>query len=479
MHSQKATVAQAGSVIQENIKRMSIIDQSIFRAYDIRGIVGETLTPEIVYSIGLAIGSEAYAQNQTAITVGRDGRLSGEELVEPLIEALVATGLRVIDIGQVPTPVLYFSTYFLSTGSGVMLTGSHNPANYNGLKIMLNKATLMSESILGLYQRIQNSDFHFGSGTIEHASIVEDYVARVVGDINLKRPLKIVVDAGNGAASHIAPRVFETLGCEVVPLFCEVDGHFPNHDPDPSELKNLQTLIQTVIDQKADLGVAFDGDGDRLGLVTNSGTVIWPDRQLMCFSQAILAEHPNGEIVFDIKCSRNLEKIIRENGGIPHLSKTGHSLIKSKMLEENALLAGEMSGHIFFNDKWYGFDDGIYAGARLLEILSRQPDSCEDFFSKFPDSVNTPELKLSVSETEKFSFIQRLIANAKFLGGHINLLDGIRVEFQNGWGLIRPSNTSPYLVLRFEADTEANLLQIQGLFREELLAIDASLLLPF
>jgi phosphomannomutase / phosphoglucomutase len=458
---------------------MPILDQSIFRAYDIRGVVGETLTPEVVYDIGLAIGSEAHAQNQAAITVGRDGRLSSDELVKPLIEALAATGLRVIDIGQVPTPVLYFSTYFLNTHSGVMLTGSHNPANYNGLKIMLNKTTLMSESILGLYQRIENRDFHFGNGSIENVSIIEDYVTRVIGDINLKRPLKVVVDAGNGAASNIAPTLFQALGCKVVPLFCEVDGNFPNHDPDPSELKNLEALIQTVLNQEADLGLAFDGDGDRLGLVTNRGTVIWPDRQLMCFSEAILADHPNSKIVFDIKCSRNLEDIIRTKGGIPCLSKTGHSLIKSKMLQENALLAGEMSGHIFFNDKWYGFDDGIYAGARLLEILSKQTETCDNFFRKFPNSINTPELKLPVKESEKFSFIEKLIANAKFLGGKINLLDGMRVEFQNGWGLVRPSNTSPYLILRFEADTEAMLLHIQGLFREALLTLDPLLPLPF
>jgi phosphomannomutase / phosphoglucomutase len=455
------------------------IDPRIFRAYDIRGIVGEALTPEIIYEIGLAIGTEAHLQNQTAITVGRDGRLSSDLLIQPLIEGLVATGRAVIDIGQVPTPLLYFSTYFLKTHSGVMLTGSHNPAHYNGLKIMLNKTTLMSQSILKLYERIQNRDFYFAQGSVQQTSIVENYIRRVIRDITIKRPLKLVVDAGNGIAGNLTPALFATLGCEVVPLFCDVDGRFPNHDPDPSELKNIQSLIKTVLNEQADLGIAFDGDGDRLAVVTNQGTVIWPDRQLMCFAETVLAAHPGGKIVFDVKCSQKLEKLIQEKGGIPCISKTGHSFIKAKMLEENALLAGEMSGHIFFNDKWYGFDDGIYAAARLLEIISNQPYCCETFFAKFPNSINTPELKLPVSDTEKFSFIEKLIANAKFLGGKINLLDGIRVEFQNGWGLIRPSNTSPYLVLRFEADTQATLLQIQNLFRQELLALDPSLSLPF
>lgn len=458
---------------------MLTLDKTIFRAYDIRGIVGETLTPDIIYEIGLAIGSEARHQQQTAITVGRDGRLSGTELVEPLIEALMATGMHVIDLGQIPTPALYFSTYFLGTHSGVMLTGSHNPANYNGLKIMLNKKTLMSESITGLYQRIQDRAFYFKQGTTEKASIAEAYLNQIKATITLKRPLKIVVDAGNGIAGNIATSLFEALGCEVIPLFCEVDGNFPNHEPDPSELKNLETLIQTVLAEKADVGFAFDGDGDRLGLVTNQGKVIWPDRQLMCFAEALLTKNPGATIVFDVKCSRNLEKLILEKGGIPILSKTGHSLIKSKMLEKNALLAGEMSGHIFFNDDWYGFDDGIYAAARFLEILSAQSCSCDAFFERFPDSVNTAELKLAINETEKFSFIEKLIAHAKFEGGHLNLLDGIRVEFSDGWGLIRPSNTSPYLVFRFEANTHPILLKIQSLFRQQLLTLNPHLELPF
>lgn len=452
---------------------------TIFRAYDIRGIVGEGLNQDILYTLGLAIGSEAREQHQTAIVVGRDGRLSGAELMIPFIEGLMATGIHVIDIGQVPTPVLYFSTYHLQVYSGVMLTGSHNPSNYNGLKIVLNKKTLTSESIKGLYERIQQRVFYSGQGSLEQIETLEAYRAKITANVTLPRPLKVVVDAGNGIAGIVAPQLFQTLGCQVIPLFCEVDGHFPNHHPDPSDPENLHALINTVLAEKADIGLAFDGDGDRLGVVTNEGKIIWPDRQLMCFAKAILADNPGRKILFDVKCTRNLEQLIRQLGGIPCLSKTGHSLIKAKMLEEQAILAGEMSGHIFFNDSWYGFDDGIYAGARLLEILAKQSQSSETLFANFPDSVNTPELKLPINELQKFSFIEKLIATADFRDGILNLLDGLRVEFQDGWGLIRPSNTSPYLILRFEANSLAALNKIQSLFREQLLALDASLQLPF
>ena len=301
----------------------------------------------------------------------------------------------------------------------------------------------------------------------------------IITDVALQRPLKVVVDAGNGIAGDVAPRVFQALGCEIIPLFCEVDGHFPHHHPDPSEPKNLQDLIDTVLREKADIGFAFDGDGDRLGVVTNCGKIIWPDRQLMCFAEAVLTENPGRKILFDVKCTKNIQKLIEKKGGIPCLSKTGHSLIKAKMLEENAILAGEMSGHIFFNDRWYGFDDAIYAGARLLEILAKQSQSSEDFFATFPDSINTPELKLPIDEEKKFRFIEKLNSDANFKDGVINSLDGLRIEFEDGWGLIRPSNTSPYLILRFEADTQHALSRIQTLFREQLLAIEPSLQLPF
>ena len=453
--------------------------KTIFRAYDIRGIVGEGLNKDILYTLGLAIGSEAQEQNQTAIVVGRDGRLSGLELVTPLIEGLMATGMHVIDIGQVPTPVLYFSTYFFQVYSGVMLTGSHNPSNYNGLKIVLNKKTLTSDSIQALYKRIQNHAFHSGKGSLKQAQIIESYIERITTEIKLSRPLKVVIDAGNGIAGNVAPQLFQALGCEIIPLFCEVDGRFPHHHPDPSEPENLHALIETVLAKKADIGLAFDGDGDRLGVVTSKGKIIWPDRQLMCFAKAILAENPGRKILFDVKCTRNLEQLILQQGGIPCLSKTGHSLIKSKMIEEEAILAGEMSGHIFFNDHWFGFDDGIYAGARLLEILAKQSQSSDAFFAEFPDSINTPELKLLINELEKFSFIEKLSATANFNDGILNRLDGLRVEFQDSWGLIRPSNTSPYLILRFEAESLAALHKIQALFREQLLAVDAALELPF
>lgn len=453
--------------------------KTIFRAYDIRGIVGEGLNKDILYTLGLAIGSEAKEQNQTTIVVGRDGRLSGLELVTPLIEGLMATGMHVIDIGQVPTPVLYFSTYFFQIYSGVMLTGSHNPSHYNGLKIVLNKKTLTSDSIKALYDRIQNHAFHLGKGSLEQAQIIESYIERITTEIKLSRPFKVVLDAGNGIAGNVAPRLFQALGCEIIPLFCEVDGRFPHHHPDPSEPENLRALIETVLAKKADIGLAFDGDGDRLGVVTNQGKIIWPDRQLMCFAKAVLAENPGRKILFDVKCTRNLEQLISQQGGIPCLSKTGHSLIKSKMIEEEAILAGEMSGHIFFNDKWYGFDDGIYAGARLLDILAKQSLSSDAFFAEFPDSINTPELKLPINELEKFSFIEKLSAIANFSDGVLNRLDGLRVEFKDCWGLIRPSNTSPYLILRFEAESLEALHKIQALFRKQLLAIDASLQLPF
>lgn len=469
----------ASKIKMYRIAQPSIIDPTIFRAYDIRGIVGKTLTPDIIYTLGLALGSQARFQDQQAIVVARDGRLSGPELVKALIQGLVDTGMRVIDIGAVPTPVLYFSTYLFETYSGVMLTGSHNPANYNGLKIVLNQKTLMDESIKALYQMASTGSFSFGHGFVEQKSVVADYVQRIVSSIQLERPLKVVIDAGNGIAGAVAPQLFAELGCTVMPLFCEVDGHFPHHHPDPSELKNLEILAQTVLTEKADLGLAFDGDGDRLGVVTHRGKNIYPDRQLMCFARAILAQYPGAKIVFDVKCTKNLEKLILQHGGIPCWSKTGHSFIKARLLEEKALLGGEMSGHIFFKDEWYGFDDAIYTGARLLDILAKQALPSDDFFAQFPDSIATPELKLPVSETEKFTLVEKLRMIGNFADGVVNVLDGLRVEFEEGWGLVRPSNTSPCLSLRFEAVNIEALSRIQAIFRQQLLAVDPSLLLPF
>lgn len=455
------------------------LDPRIFRAYDIRGIVGENLNAEILYVLGLAVGTKALRQQQKSIVVGRDGRRSGPELSEALINGLTDTGIQVIDIGLVPTPLVYFAAYELEIYSGVMLTGSHNPAHYNGLKIVINKKTLMDESITDLYRTIHKQDFQLAHGSRQQHCIIEAYIHRVKADIKMERKLRVVVDAGNGVTGIIAPRLFEALGCEVIPLFCEVDGEFPNHHPDPSDPKNLKSLMATVLAEKADIGIAFDGDGDRLGVVTNQGINIYPDRQLMCFAQSVLENRPGGKIVFDVKCTKNLERLIYEYGGIPCWSKTGHSFIKAKISEENALLGGEMSGHIFFNDKWYGFDDGLYSAARLLEILSQQSCSANDFFAQFPDSVNTPELKLAIEEGQKFAFMQKLIEQCDFGEGKINTLDGLRVEFNDGWGLIRASNTSPSLVLRFEADNQQRLEQIQSLFREQLLTLDSSVILPF
>lgn len=461
------------------IPRPITLDPTIFRAYDIRGIVGESLNEDILYVLGLALGSQALELKQKAVVVGRDGRLSGPSLAKALVEGLVDTGLHVIDIGLVATPVLYFATHHFQTHSGVMLTGSHNPANYNGVKIVLDKKTLMDGMIKNLYHRIQNQDFSFGKGSLEQKSIIDAYIERVCRDIKLDKRLKVVIDAGSGATGAIAPQLFKALGCEVIPLFCEVDGNFPHHHPDPSDAENLKSLVAAVLSENADIGFAFDGDGDRLGVITNQGKNIYPDRQLMCFAQSVLSNHPKGKIVFDVKCTKHLETVIQQHGGIACWSKTGHSFIKAKISEENALLGGEMSGHIFFNDKWYGFDDGMYTAARLAEILSQQNLSSDDFFAQFPDSVNTPELKIPIKETEKFQFMEKFIQQANFADGRLNTLDGLRVEFDHGWGLIRPSNTGAYLVLRFEANNEECLAQIQSLFRSELLRLNSTLELPF
>lgn len=456
-----------------------VVPESIFRAYDIRGIVDETLTPNIVYAIGLAIGSEAKELNQHKIAIGRDGRLSGPILIEALAQGLLDAGCDVIDIGMVPTPVLYFAAATLDTRSGVMLTGSHNPVNYNGLKIVLAGETLTEDRVTALYQRIKDQKFSHGHGKREFLNIIPTYISTIVNDVKLQRPLKVVIDAGNGATGEVAPTLFAALGCEVIPLFCEIDGHFPNHHPDPSRPENLEDIIRVVKKEHADLGLAFDGDGDRCGVITGKGENIWADRQMMLFAIDLLQRHPGAEILFDVKCTRNLPTIIEQHGGKPIMWKTGHSLLKKKMREMGALLAGEMSGHIFFKERWYGFDDGMYTGVRLLEILSRTTRTASEIFSELPDSLNTPELKLPMEESEKFSFMQKLIAETTFSGGKITTIDGLRVDFADGWGLIRPSNTTPYLILRFEADDEKSLQQIQTIFRQQLLAVDAALKLPF
>lgn len=455
------------------------IQQEIFRAYDIRGVVDDALTPDVVYALGLAIGSEAIVRGQKQVVIARDGRLSGPDLSKALAQGLSETGIDLIDIGMVPTPVLYFAAHELKTNSGVMLTGSHNPVNHNGLKIVLGAETLAESDIQNLYQRILHKQFISGQGKLEHKDITQSYINRIAGDISLKRPLKVVIDAGNGVTGLVAPQLFRQLGCEVVEIFCEVDGHFPHHHPDPTVPENLRDLQQAVLSHHADLGLAFDGDGDRLGVVTDCGTMIYPDRFMMLFAQDVLARNPGAEIIFDVKCSRYLPLIITKAGGKPLMWKTGHSLIKAKLRERGALLAGEMSGHIFFKERWYGFDDGLYAGARLLEIVSQNSLNVNEIFARLPNSVNTPELKLPLSDDQKVKFMQKLLANSCFEGGKINTIDGLRVDFADGWGLVRMSNTTPYLVLRFEADDQASLERIQNRFREQMLAIDKELALPF
>jgi phosphomannomutase/phosphoglucomutase len=440
---------------------MSLVPKEIFKAYDIRGIVGQSLTPGIVRSIGMALGSTAREKNQHNIVIGRDGRLSGAEFAVALGEGIRSTGVSVIDVGQVATPMVYFATHHFQTGSGVMVTGSHNPPEYNGLKMVIAGETLASEAIQQLRRRIEQQNYLSGAGSARQADIAEAYLSRIGQDIKLARPLHIAVDCGNGIPGAFAPELFRRLGCTVDELYCEVDGTFPNHHPDPSQPKNLQDLIAHVRNSDAEIGLAFDGDGDRLGVVTKEGAIVFPDRQLMLFAQDVLSRVPGADIIFDVKCTRNLFGWIRKHGGKPQMWKTGHSLIKARMKETGAALAGEMSGHIFFKERWYGFDDGLYAGARLLEFLSRHADM-GTVFDSLPDSINTPELQIPLAEGEN----HRLIARAKFPASiEVNTIDGVRVEYADGFGLVRASNTTPVLVLRFEADNQAALERIQSEFR--------------
>ncbi len=453
----------------------------IFRAYDIRGPVDEdNLTENVAYAIGLAVGAEAQERGEKTLLIGRDGRLSGPSLHAALCAGLLASGVDIVDVGLVPTPLLYFATYHFNVTAGVVITASHNPGNHNGFKVVLKNKTLSTEDILALYQRIQEKRFVFGEGQRNNMScLVNDYIQYVISKVKLTRPLKIVVDCGNGITGIVAPNLYRALGCEVVELYTELDGHFPNHHPDPLVPENLKDLIKRVVEEKADLGLAFDGDGDRLGIVTDKGEIIWPDRQLMLFCQDILAKQPGAKIIFDVKCSRFLPQVIEKAGGIPIMWRTGHSIIKNKMMETGAALAGEMSGHIFFRDDWFGFDDGLYVGVRLLQILARQNLTASALFATLPNSINTPELKLPMDEDKKLWFMERFIKEASFADGKKIDLDGLRVDFDYGWGLIRPSNTSSYLTLRFEADTEENLEKIKNLFRKQMLAIEKNLTLPF
>ena len=456
------------------------INPTIFRAYDIRGVVGEALTESAVFQIGKALGSLVRDQGDHQVVIARDGRVSGPQLSKALCDGILSVGCDVVDIGVTPTPLLYFATQIFAEHSGVMLTGSHNPPEYNGLKIVVKGRALSAQDIQDLHARIKAKQYYVGLGVRHELDVAERYISQVQQNVSLKRPLKIVVDAGNGAAGEIAPALYRRLGCEVQELFCEIDGRFPNHHADPRQPENLQDVIRAVRETGADIGLAFDGDGDRLGVVTSRGDIIWPDRLLMLFAKSILAVNPGAKIIYDVKCTSHLADLIHSLGGEPLMWKTGHSLIKAKMLEIGAQIAGEMSGHLFFSDRWYGFDDAIYAGARLLEILSETQESSADLFDAIPNSVNTPEMKIAVADEEKFGLMQQLVDNAFFSSAkEIMTVDGLRVNFSDGWGLVRPSNTSPYLVLRFEAVNQQVLSQIQEIFREWILSVRPSLVLPY
>ncbi|PTQ77102.1 phosphomannomutase [Nitrosomonas oligotropha] len=458
---------------------MQAIPHEIFKAYDIRGIVGKTITAENVEKIGHAIGSEARARNLTAIAIGHDGRLSGTELSQALARGIRKSGIDVVDVGMVATPMLYFAAHELCQYSGVMVTGSHNPPEYNGFKIVLGGQTLAADTIQALRLRIENNNLTHGAGNYSEYAIADAYRTRITGDIKLARPLKIVVDCGNGVAGAYAPALYRELGCQVSELFCDVDGTFPNHHPDPSVPENLNDVIQALKTTDAEIGLAFDGDGDRLGIVTKDGHIINADRQLMLFSADVLSRNPGGKIIFDVKCTRNLAPWIRQHGGTPVMWKTGHSFIKSKLIEEKALLAGEMSGHLFFKERWYGFDDGLYAGARLLELLSRERDITATL-NNLPDSLNTPELQVRTVEGENHALIVQLQKNAVFDNPQqVITTDGLRVEYPDGFGLARASNTTPVVVLRFEADNDAALKRIQEDFRRNILQAKPDAQLPF
>lgn len=474
--SQTDNLNDSEAIVTE-IDRINVdVSPSIFREYDIRGIVDETLSLPLVELLGKAIASEAFSQGQKKLCVGYDGRLSSREYADALIKGMVSTGVDAILIGQVPTPVLYFATHHFETGSGVMITGSHNPSNYNGFKMMIAGATLSGEAIQKLYSRIVSQDFMEGQGERSEQSVEREYLDAILNDIAVAAPLKVVLDAGNGVSGGIAPDLIEELGCEVIPLHCDVDGNFPNHHPDPGKPENLEDLIAAVREHQADIGIAFDGDGDRIGVVTNTGKIIWPDRLLMLFAKDVVSRNPGADIIYDVKCSRRLNGLISSYGGRPVMWKTGHSLIKAKMKETGALLAGEMSGHVFFKERWFGFDDGLYSAARLLEILGVEDKTSDEVFAEFPEDISTPEINITVDDESKFTIVEKLCARKEqFVGGNVSTIDGLRVDFPNGWGLCRASNTTPVLVLRFEADDEDSLAEIKAKFKLHLKDIEPTL----
>jgi phosphomannomutase/phosphoglucomutase len=459
------------------------VPAEIFRAYDIRGVVGRTLTPAIVREIGRALGSLARERGAPTFAIGRDGRLSGPELAGALAEGLNAAGADVVDIGMAPTPVAYFAAHHLGCGSCVAVTGSHNPPDYNGLKIVVGGNTLYGDEIQELRKIILDKKFSSGSGKKTTANVLDAYVQRITSDVKLARKMRIAVDCGNGVAGMLAPKLYRALGCEVEELYCEVDGRFPNHHPDPSVPKNLQDLISTLKNSSSEIGFAFDGDGDRLGLVAKDGEIIFADRQLMLLAKDVLSRNPGAQIIYDVKSTRLLAPWIEKHGGRPLIWKTGHSFIKAKLKETGALLAGEMSGHTFFKERWYGFDDALYAGARLLEILSREKDA-NAVLKSLPNAPSTPELHWGLSEGEPHALVTRLQAQVKNaspfpMAERVVTIDGVRVEYADGFGLARASNTTPVIVLRFEADSVAALERIKKDFRSALQPLKPNAPLPY
>jgi phosphomannomutase/phosphoglucomutase len=481
----KIVAPEAAKVVLTTSERAAApgitLDRSVFRAYDIRGVVGQTLDANIAKLIGHAIGSVMHERNQRSIVVGRDGRLSSPMMAAAVIEGLRRAGREVIDIGEVPTPMAYFGSFHLRTGCCISVTGSHNPPDYNGFKIVIDGETLSGDAIQNIYVRIAENRLYRSDnpGLLSLRDIKNDYIERISGDIQIERKLKVVIDCGSGVAGAIAPDLLAAIGAEVEPLFCEVDGTFPHHHPDPSDPANLQDLIQVVQRVGADIGLALDGDGDRLGVVTKTGEIIYPDRLLMLFAADVLERNPGACVIYDVKCTGHLATHILRHGGSPLMWKTGHSLIKSKMKETEAELAGEMSGHFFFRERWYGFDDGLYAAARLLEIIAASPDDAETIFAGLPKGVSTPELKIEVAEGEQYRFVDEFIAKAKFEGARIATIDGLRADWPDGWGLVRASNTTPSLVLRFDAKDSEALARVEAAFREQLLAVNPALKLPF
>ena len=467
------------------------LSPTLFKAYDIRGIVGQTLDASIAHDIGRAFGAAVLAQGEHAVIVGRDGRLSGPELSTALVNGLQSTGVTVIDVGVVTTPMVYYATNVLSTTSGIMVTGSHNPADHNGFKMVLGGEAIYGDTIQSLYQAICDQAIINQAaqqkepteptepGQYRPHDIKDYYLKRITSNVKLKRPMKIAIDCGNGVAGAFAGELYRAMGCEVIELFCEVDGRFPNHHPDPADPKNLQDLIRCLNETDAEIGLAFDGDGDRLGVVTKDGQIIYPDRQLMLFAKDVLIRNPGTEILYDVKCTRHLAPWITQHGGKPLMCKTGHSLVKAKMRETRAPLGGEMSGHVFFKDRWYGFDDGMYAGARLLELLSNENDPSATL-NALPQSISTPELHIKLEEGQSVPLIAHLLSNATFPGAvEIIKIDGLRVEYPDGFGLARASNTTSVIVMRFEAESAEALGRIQNAFKRVILDARPEAVLPY